>query len=126
VFGLAWNGSRYVAVGDASAISGDPRSIAFSDDGNIWQYAALPPAINAAALTSVVWTGSEFVTVGGFGTALTSPDGVTWTNDFTGSLGFFSTIATAGGKCVAGGLAGLLMADPVCDDVIFRNGFESN
>jgi hypothetical protein len=125
LLGIAWNGTRYVAVGDASAVSGDPRTIVTSPDAFTWEYETLPPAINAAGLAAVVWTGSQFVTVGGFGAALTSPNGIEWTSDFTGTSGFFSTLAFANGECVAGGIFGLIMVNRACGgDTIFASGFE--
>ena len=80
--------------------------------------------MNADGLAAVTWTGSQFVAVGGFGNVLTSPDGVTWTNDFTGTSGFFQAVANANGTCVAGGLFGLIMVDTACSDVVFRSGFD--
>ena len=75
----------------------------------------------------MTWTGSRFVAVGGFGAVLTSPDGVTWGSDFTGSSGYFTAVGSANGTCVAGGVFGLIMANTRCDaaaDTIFADGFE--
>jgi hypothetical protein len=126
VLGLAYNGARYVAVGDASS-AGDPRTVLSSTDAFTWELETLPATLNAAGLYGVVWTGTEFVTVGGFGAALTSADGVTWTNDFTGSSGFFTALAVGNDVCVGGGVFGLIMADTACGgsvDVIFASGFD--
>src|SRR5262249_41661161 len=102
IYGVAWNGARYVAVGDASAISGQPTSIVASNDGVTWIDATPPATINASGLTAVIWNGTEFITVGGFGDAFTSPDGLTWTPARTGSADFFASIASSGSTCVAG------------------------
>jgi len=124
VVGVVWNGTRYVAVGAGGTFAGDPRTILSSTDALTWEYESLPPALNADGLAAVTWTGSQFVAVGGFGNILTSPDGVTWTNDFTGTSGFFQAVANANGTCVAGGLFGLIMVDTACSDVLFRSGFD--
>jgi hypothetical protein len=128
VIGLAWNGSRYVAVGGGGTISGDPRTIATSTDALTWQFVSLPAALNEDGLTAVAWTGRQFVTVGGFGEALTSPDGLEWTNDFTGSSAFFTALALGHDVCVAGGVFGAIMVDTDCaadaGDTIFASGFD--
>lgn len=125
MLGLAYNGARYVAVGDASS-AGDPRTVLSSTDAFTWELETLPPALNSAGLYGVVWTGNQFVTVGGFGAALTSPDGVSWTGDFTGSSGFFTTLAAGNDVCVGGGVFGLVMVDTACtgSDTLFADGFD--
>ena len=68
-----------------------------------------------------------FVAIGGFGAVLTSPDGVTWSSDFTGTSGYFTAVGSANGACIAGGVFGLMMANTSCEgavDTIFASGFE--
>ena len=115
MLGLAYNGTRYVAVGGASALSPQPRTVVSSTDAITWDVETLPDALNLDSLYAVTWTGSRFVAVGGFGAVLTSPDGVTWGSDFTGSSGYFTAVGSANGTCVAGGVFGLIMANTRCD-----------
>ena len=68
--GIAWSGSRFVAVGGSGALFTSENAETWSDrraavDGN---------------LNSVAWSGDHFVAVGEAGTILTSPDGQNWTN----------------------------------------------
>ena len=71
--GVAWNGNLFVAVGRWS-VSGS--QIRTSPDGVTWTEV---PAGTIQGLFDVVWTGSQFVAVGGSSTILTSPDGAVWT-----------------------------------------------
>jgi hypothetical protein len=123
--GIASNGSRYVAVGDVPT-AGDRRAIAVSDDGVTWTYDVLPDAPTMSGLYAVVWTGHRFVTVGGAGVELSSPDGLVWTPDFMATSRYFSALATNGEQCVAVGFSGLIMTDASCGrgDLIQRDGFD--
>ncbi len=64
---VRWNGSTFLAVGDA---------IFTSLDGVTWS--ARPTGISPG-FNDATWTGSQFVVVGNNGAVLTSPDGATWT-----------------------------------------------
>ena len=72
----------------------------------------------------MVWTGNEFVAVGGFGIGLRSSDGLVWTLDFTDSAAFFSAIASSGDHIITVGLGGAIMRVPKAD-AIFASGFEA-
>ena len=67
--GVAWNGERFVAVGEGT--------ILHSSDGDIWAAAARNPGRSSDWLRDVVWSGERFVAVGGY-TILLSSDGDRW------------------------------------------------
>jgi hypothetical protein len=74
LYGIAWNGSRFVAVGE---------KVLTSADGTEWAVAA---EFTHCSLTRVTTNGPMFVAVGGYynnGCVVTSPDGVTWTDRTT-------------------------------------------
>jgi hypothetical protein len=76
-YGLAWSGTRWVAVG---GISGGKRTIYYSSDGISWTGVS---GVFSITGNSVVWTGTQFIAVGtSFGTPTVyfSNDGITWTN----------------------------------------------
>lgn len=54
-------------------------------------------------LTDVIWTGEEFVAVGGGGTVVTSPDGDSWTSYASGTSARLQAIASTGSQLVAVG-----------------------
>ena len=71
-YGVAHNGSRWVAVATE-------RCIHVSDDGLNWRLASA--AVNASsALKSVTWGNGRFVAVGARGAIVTSTDGETWSD----------------------------------------------
>jgi len=55
------------------------------------------------ALFGVVWSGTQFVAVGDYGTILTSPDVVTWTSQTSGTTDRLKSIVWSGTKFVAVG-----------------------
>lgn len=61
------NGSSYVAVGSGTVTS--------SQDGRVWNSQVVPEDFDA---NSLVWNGSQFVTVGNKGRVFTSRDGARW------------------------------------------------
>jgi len=74
LYGIAWNGSRFVVVGE---------KLLTSVDGSEWSVTA---EFARCKLTRVTTNGSMFVAVGGYygnGCVVTSPDGVTWTDETT-------------------------------------------
>jgi hypothetical protein len=76
---IAFNGSRFVAVGDAAAIfAGDYSYLSTAPPGvSAWLPATSLPQLFAANLTSVTFS-AEFIALGADGSILTSADGFTW------------------------------------------------
>lgn len=70
LYGVAWAGTQFVAVGANGTILTSPDGIAWTKRTTTVAY----------LLTSVVWSGTQFVAVGGEGGEFTSPDGITWTH----------------------------------------------
>ena len=74
------------------------------------------PVANGLLVGSVVWSGTQFVAVGGFGTILTSPDGSTWTTRRSGTQEFFGRITWSGTQFVVVGLQspgnGVILTSP--------------
>ena len=62
LFGVAWNGERFVAVGG---------TIVYSSDGDSWT--AANDSTTTEALRGVAWNGTRFVAVGWNGTIVVSP-----------------------------------------------------
>lgn len=103
VYGVAWNGNVWVAVGDLEGGPSDS-SIAYSYDGIKWT-----PVVGSAGLTYIVrgvaWNGAKFLAVGGdpYGsnaTILESPDGISWSGIDSESNVFY-TGDWIGGKAIA-------------------------
>lgn len=96
---VAWSGAQYVAVGDDGA---GEAVILSSTDGASWtvQYRAGScqggSCAQPAALKKVIWAGTQFIAVGQervfgtgagtYGLILSSPDGVSWTQQAASSL----------------------------------------
>jgi hypothetical protein len=82
LFGVASDGTRWVAVGVDSNDLTTPVIITSDDDGATWIARTPDPATNAL-LNGVAWTGTTFIAVGSNGStnpiAMTSADGATWT-----------------------------------------------
>lgn len=77
--------------------------------GTAWTRLVSP---TVAALYAVVWSGTQFVSVGAQGSIFTSPDGLQWTgHQFNTSNALFA-IAWSGGKFVAVGSGGLVLTSP--------------
>lgn len=96
--GVAWTGTKYVAVGGV---------IRTSTDGTTW-----PISSTGTNLSGVAWSGTQFVAVGAAGTVMTSPDGVTWTPRTSGTASNLAAITWAGTQFVAVGAAGTLLTSP--------------
>ena len=98
---IAWNGTRFVAVGN------DPtNTIAHSTDGINW--IGLGKSIFTAVGYGIAWNGTRFVAVGqGTNTIAHSTDGITWTGlggiIFTGGSAVGYGIAWNGTRFVAVG-----------------------
>lgn len=102
--GVTWNGSQYVAVGGEDAIS----LIANSPDGVDWTHATGQDG----ELRSVTWNGNQFVAVGespyisGYqirAPILTSPDGVAWIAQDSGTTQDLNDVTWDGNQFVAVG-----------------------
>jgi photosystem II stability/assembly factor-like uncharacterized protein len=92
--GLAWDGSKYVAVGG---------SIVTSTDIVRWQERK-----TFGSLYDVEWNGQRFVAVGLFGDIVTSADGLTWTTHSTGSSADLYGVAHSDALWVAVGESGTI------------------
>ena len=79
VFGVAWNGTKFVAVGFNSSTVGSVILDSVNGTGTSWTSRDATPA-GGRSLNAVTFGNSEFVAVGGYGTIVTSLDGVTWTH----------------------------------------------
>jgi len=97
--GIAFSGSRLVAVGDLAAIfAGDYNYTSTSPPGvTAWLPPTSLPAGFTANLSAVTYTG-QFVALGIDGKILTSSDGLTWTS---------ATTITTGGASMSGIVFGL-------------------
>jgi PKD repeat protein len=99
---VAFNGSRWVAVGNG----GDTE---YSDDGQnwTWHYIGLYKSLSA-----VRWSGSRFVLVGETGIIASSPDGRTWTQHGSPTSADLRALASNGGRMVAVGRGGTIIWSP--------------
>ena len=113
LYGVAWNGTHFVAVGSMTeidlSVSGGYREISGvvmrSTDGATWTEPSMVDGTNT--LRGVTWGDGRFVVVGGFpdGTIHHSADGAVWTaasgvDEGTGAL---NGVAWGGGRFVAVG-----------------------
>jgi serine/threonine protein kinase len=107
LFGVAWSGSQFVAVGIDTILT--------SPNGHTWT--AQNTGTNQY-LYGVTWSGSQFVAVGGFylgGAILTSPDGRAWTAqhyDTGGTAQALRGVAWSGSQFVAVGTNGTILTSP--------------
>ncbi len=69
----------------------------------------LAPSIALPELQDVVWTGSQFVAVGGYGTVLTSPTGSVWTPKNSGTGRDLQTVALSDAVILAAGENGIIL-----------------
>ena len=119
---VAWSGSRFVAVGDDSATG--EAVILSSDDAANWTVRKTAGECTAtgcaapAILSSVIWTGTQFVAVGQtvlspggpHALVLTSADGATWLQQAAGTVALgtasesaFQSVVWSGSQFVAVG-----------------------
>ena len=89
LYNVVYNGSdQYVAVGGDDNVSPYPSVVLTSPDAVNWTRQSAG-AIDNSYLNMVVWSGTQYVAVGGDNSAgskaliLTSPDGVVWTQQAT-------------------------------------------
>jgi hypothetical protein len=101
LYGVGWNGSRFVAAGER---------LLTSTDGSNWMVAGTLPT---CAFTRVAANGSMFVAVGGYygrGCIATSTDGLTWsdrTDAIESNNAVLSGVIWTGSSFVALGTTGL-------------------
>ncbi|MGI8601549.1 MAG: hypothetical protein ACR2OZ_00960 [Verrucomicrobiales bacterium] len=110
VQGLAWTGSRVVAVGRDYNNNAE---IFISPDGITWKD-ALTPEAGSPIISGVVWTGAQLLAWGDyFGGAYTSPTGETWTRRVL-SPNYFNPTAAAGAgtTLLLGGQSGGMAHSP--------------
>lgn len=98
---VAWNGTRYVAVG---------RNLtATSADGVEWATSELIPS---ATLRSVAWGEGTFVAVGDGGTVVGSSDGLTWGGLYSNTTQDLVRVVYVGDRFVAVGDDGTVLTSP--------------
>jgi len=106
---VIWDGHRYVAAASNIAY--------FSTDGQTWTKASPDPIDSEPAITRMIWTGSQYVTVGNRdespgglqGYACTSPDAVHWQVHSLGAADYLLDIAGTSTRLVACGRGGTLL-----------------
>ncbi len=98
---VAWNGSLYVAVGDAGTVQSSP-------NGSDW---TIQDSKTTENLNKVDYLGGQFIAVGKNGTILTSHNGTTWTKQASGVTQELKGLAYGGGRYVVVG--GSNSSDPV-------------
>ncbi len=87
LWGIAWTGSRFVVVSDSTT---DNIRVLISSDGVHWSSTPFNPSY-ATSLFGIHWTGTELVAAGGASNSsgktvaiiATSPDGISWTIDYS-------------------------------------------
>jgi len=107
---VIWNGAQFAAVGAGiNPISGVPSlAVLTSTDGILWteQTAVVTPLNSNPVLNRILWTGTQFVTVGPGNNILTSPDAITWSlqNSGLSPQTSFGAIAWNGTQFILAGL----------------------
>lgn len=92
LFGAAWSGTQFLAVGAGGTILTSP-------DGATW---TARTSGTGQTLGAAAWCGSQFVVTGSNGTILTSPDGITWTPRSSGTTNLIAAVGCSGSLIVAG------------------------
>ncbi len=101
LFGVAWSGTQFVAVGNSGTILTSPNGIA-------WTTRTSGTTNN---LVDVAWSGTQFVAVGG-GIILTSPDGIAWTRQASGTTNRLLGVVWSGTQSVIVGANGTILTSP--------------
>jgi len=94
---VAWSGNAYVASGDDGVFT--------SPDGIAWTLGASATQVGNS-FTRIIWTGSQFVAVGGSSSIYTSPDGINWTKRTPDVSAAFFSVACSPSLCVTVGHEG--------------------
>src|SRR5690606_30949482 len=96
---IIWSNDKWTVVSNA---------IYSSQYGSDWTFVANP---NTSALTAIVNSGSQYVTVGGNGEIFTSPDGISWTSRTSGTVEFLYDVVYSG-QFIAVGSGGTILTSP--------------
>lgn len=102
LFGVAWSGKRFVAVGTNGTILTSP-------DGVNW---TSQKSGSTEDFYSVAWSGSQIVAVGTGGTIFTSTDGITWMSQNSHTTQFLHAVGWLGNQFVVLGDLGTLLTSP--------------
>lgn len=94
---VAWNGSDFVAVG---------RYVLHSPDGYSWS------VVDTESEYGVAWSGSLWVAVGYDGRVISSPDGITWTSETSGTSEILWKITWGDAQFVVVGYNGIVLTSP--------------
>ncbi len=109
---LAWDGSRYVALGYENWFTGSLSQFT-SDDGANWEIRALESECHPSALT---WVDGQYVAVGGLWPGqpctLTSEDGQVWNSAFWEIPGLFRDVVHVNEEYLAIGTSGTVASSP--------------
>lgn len=140
---IVWTGTKFVAVGAATQISPDGvvwtsnggtksflnsiawtgnQLVAIIPDGNLTDPILTSP--NGTSWTSrstqkpfylwsIIWTGTQLITVGNNGTILTSNNGISWSEITSGSSNFLLSVAVMNGQLVCVGTKGTILTSPL-------------
>jgi photosystem II stability/assembly factor-like uncharacterized protein len=102
---VAWIGNQFIAVGGSA---GQPAVIVSSADGVTWsgREAGVVPFRGVAS------SGTQAVIVGANGVAFTSPDGLAWTAQSTGTATNLNRVAWCDTQFVAVGDTGTILTSP--------------
>jgi len=106
LWGVAWSGTQFVAVGDNGIIL-------TSTDGITWT--SRTSGTTQHLFGGVAWSGTQFVAVGISGIILTSPDGIVWTTRTSGTGLPLDGVNWSGTQFVAvggGGADGIILTSP--------------
>ena len=108
IYGLAWSGSTFVAVGNGGHVATSP-------DADIWTDQGTPAAIGGAFINAVCWGDGPdvFVAVCDGGVLATSPTGATWTAHTSGfGADNIRAVIWGGTTFVAAGFNGKISTSP--------------
>jgi hypothetical protein len=102
VFGIASNGTMWVAGGESAGVGGT--TLAYSYDGITWEPSANGSSIINVRARAIAWNGTRWV-VGGTGTSTLaySDNGITWISSSSYLFDVVNAVAGNGTRWVVGG-----------------------
>jgi hypothetical protein len=123
---IAYTGSQLVAVGWVTEPVGIQPPFMFyssyyiltSPDGQVWSQNQSVWDTLYNRLNSVIWTGSQLVAAGEYGTIITSPDYTNWTKAGSGTIKNLWSIAKSDNLLVAVGDSGTILTSPISSTAI--------